>query len=83
MAVRQFQGIVVSNKSDKTIVVKVDRLQPHPKYGKVRTISKKFHAHDEHNQCNIGDEVLISESRPLSRLKHWVLSSVVRQADVV
>ncbi|MFM7389398.1 MAG: 30S ribosomal protein S17 [Vampirovibrionales bacterium] len=83
MATRQLQGIVVSNKSDKTIVVRVERLQPHPKYGKVTAVSKKFHAHDEHNQCNIGDEVLITESRPLSRLKRWALASVVRQADIV
>jgi small subunit ribosomal protein S17 len=70
---RTIKGVVVSNKSDKTIVVEVTTYKSHPKYKKRYKITKKFHAHDENNSANIGDKVVIKESRPLSKLKRWVL----------
>ena len=74
--VRTVQGRVVSNKMDKTITVLVERRVKHPVYGKFMTRSTKLHAHDETNECNIGDVVTIQESRPLSKLKTWTLTSV-------
>lgn len=64
------KGVVVSNKMEKTVVVKVDRTLRHPKYGKVITRSKKYYAHHE-SPLEIGDEVEITETRPLSKLKRW------------
>jgi small subunit ribosomal protein S17 len=74
--VRTVQGRVVSNKMDKTITVLVERRVKHPVYGKFMTRSTKLHAHDESNECNIGDVVTIQESRPLSKSKTWVLTNV-------
>lgn len=65
------KGIVVSNKMEKTVVVKVERTIRHPKYGKVVTRAKKFYAHNESAPLQIGDEVQIVETRPLSKLKRW------------
>lgn len=74
-------GIVVSDKMEKTIVVRVVRQVKHPIYGKAVWRSKKLHAHDEENRCKIGDQVRIVETRPLSKTKRWrvvdVLSTVV------
>lgn len=64
-------GKVVSNKMDKTVVVVIDRQVPHELYGKPMTSSKRLKAHDENNQCQIGDTVRIEETRPLSKDKHW------------
>lgn len=74
------QGTVVSDKMDKTIVVKVDMIRSHPKYKKVVRRSVKFHAHDEQNQAKIGDVVRIVETRPLSALKRWRLAEIVEVA---
>lgn len=74
-------GLVVSNKMDKTITVAVERRMQHPLYKKVIRRTKKFHAHDESNVCNIGDLVRIRESRPLSKMKRWRLIEVVKQVD--
>jgi small subunit ribosomal protein S17 len=71
-------GEVVSNKMDKTIVVAVVRRVPHPRFGKIIKRTKKFYAHDEQNQCAIGDLVRIEETRPLSRLKRWRLIEVLK-----
>ena len=71
MTKRILQGEVVSNKNDKTIVVKVQRRFRHPFYGKVISRSKKYHAHDEKNKYKIGDIVKIIESKPISKLKTW------------
>jgi small subunit ribosomal protein S17 len=71
-------GEVVSNKMDKTIVVAVVRRVPHPKFGKIIKRTKKFYAHDEQNQCAIGDLVRIEETRPLSRLKRWRLVEILK-----
>lgn len=76
---RSIMGIVVSNKSDKTITVEVVRQVRHPKYGKIISRTKKYHAHDENNSCAIGDVVKIVESRPISKTKTWMLSEVVER----
>ncbi|MEQ8265536.1 30S ribosomal protein S17 [Pseudohaliea sp.] len=77
---RTATGKVVSNKMDKTITVLIERRVKHPVYGKYITRSSKVHAHDEDNQCRIGDLVMVAESRPLSRTKTWKLVEVVEQA---
>ena len=73
-------GVVTSNKMDKTITVAVVRKLKHPKYGKFLKKTKKFHAHDEKNECNIGDTVKIMETRPLSATKRWRLVEIVEKA---
>ena len=73
-------GIVVSDKMDKTINVMVERRLPHPIYGKSVKLSKKFMAHDEKNECAIGDKVKIMEIRPLSKRKRWRLVEVLEKA---
>jgi small subunit ribosomal protein S17 len=78
--VRTVSGRVVSDKMDKTITVLVERKVKHPLIGKVIVKSNKFHAHDEKNECKEGDLVTITESRPLSKTKTWVLSKVVTKA---
>ena len=78
--VRTVSGRVVSDKMDKTITVLVERKVKHPLIGKVIVKSNKFHAHDEKNECKEGDLVTITESRPLSKTKTWVLSKVVAKA---
>ncbi len=72
--------MVVSNKMDKTINVKVERRLRHPLYGKSVKMSKKFMAHDESGECNIGDVVKIMETRPLSKNKRWRLVEVIERA---
>lgn len=74
---RSLVGVVVSNKMDKTIVVSMERKVAHPKYGKYITRRTKVFAHDEKNVCQIGDKVIVQESRPLSKHKNWVLLEVV------
>ena len=78
--VRSMSGRVVSNKMDKTVTVLVERKVKHPLIGKVVRRSKKFHAHDENNECNEGDLVVIEESRPLSKTKTWRVSKIVEKA---
>jgi small subunit ribosomal protein S17 len=78
--VRSLSGRVVSDKMDKTVVVLVERKVKHPLIGKVISKSKKFHAHDETNACKEGDLVTITESRPLSKTKSWVVSKVASKA---
>lgn len=72
-------GIVTSNKMDKTITVAVERKVKHPIYGKFVKKTTKFHAHDEKNECSIGDTVRIMETRPLSKTKRWRLAEVVEK----
>ena len=72
-------GEVVSNKMDKTIVVRTITRVPHPKFGKITKHVTKFHAHDEKNECSIGDTVKIAETRPLSKTKNWRLVEVVEK----
>ncbi len=73
-------GVVISNKMDKTVVVEVSRTIIHPVYKKFIRRRKRFMVHDEENRCRIGDEVLIVETRPMSRHKHWRVRKIVREA---
>ena len=73
-------GVVVSNKMNKSVTVRVDRKLKHPVYGKFQRKSKKFVAHDEKNECGIGDTVKIMETRPLSKLKRWRLVEIIEKA---
>lgn len=82
-SVRKVTGKVVSDKMDKTITVLVERRVKHALYGKYLTRSTKLHAHDEKNECKIGDIVAISESRPLSKTKTWMLQEIVERAAEV
>ena len=74
-------GTVISDKMDKTIVVKVETRMPHPLYGKIVRRSKRYKAHDEENQCRVGDVVRIMETRPISRTKRWRLTDIVEKAE--
>lgn len=73
-------GLVVSNKMEKSIVVQIQRQYRHPVYGKFIRKSNKFVAHDEKNECNIGDTVRIAETRPLSKRKNWRLVEIIERA---
>ena len=77
---RQFVGTVVSDRMDKTVIVKVERLVKHRLYKKYIKRHNKFAAHDEKNDCHIGDKVLITESRPLSKMKQWRVSDIIEKA---
>ena len=76
-------GVVVSNKMEKTIVVRVDRMAKHSLYGKPVLRSKKFMAHDETNDCRMGDTVKIGETRPLSARKRWEVLEIVERAPIL
>lgn len=80
---RTLTGAVISNKMDKSIIVRIERLVRHPLYGKFIRKSKKLHAHDENNECNIGDTVTVIEGRPISKLKSWRLQSIDKKAIAV
>jgi len=73
-------GLVISDKMDKTVVVQVQTLKEHPKYRKVIRQSTRFKAHDEQNQCKVGDRVRIMETRPLSHDKRWRVVAIVEKA---
>ncbi len=76
-------GVVVSDKMEKTIVVKVETHVAHPLYGKTMLSSKKYKAHDENNEARIGDRVQIVETRPLSKDKRWALQAIVEKAPII
>ncbi|UJF23750.1 30S ribosomal protein S17 [Suttonella sp. R2A3] len=78
---RVLQGVVASNKGDKSITVHVVRYEKHPLYGKYIRRTLKCHAHDENNECNIGDTVRINQSRPISKTKTWRLVEIVERAE--
>lgn len=78
---KRFVGSVVSDKMEKTVVVRVERLVRHPLYGKVLRRAKKYKAHDAENSCRVGDVVRIVESRPLSREKRWVVEEILKRAE--
>jgi small subunit ribosomal protein S17 len=80
---KQVEGVVVSDKMDKSIVVRVERSWRHPLYGKVVKTAKKYHAHDENNEAREGDRVRLLESRPISKLKKWVLLEIVERPERV
>ena len=79
---KERSGLVVSDRMQKTVVVSIERTVMHPRYRKVLKRRTKVKAHDESNQCHIGDRVLIVESRPLSRDKRWRVSKVIERAQV-
>lgn len=73
-------GTVVSDKMDKTVVVAVQRLVKHPLYGRIIKLTKKFKAHDELNECKVGDKVKLMETRPLSKDKRWRVVNIIEKA---
>lgn len=79
---RSLKGQVLSNKMQKTIVVAIERIVKHPIYGKFIKKTTKLHVHDENNECNIGDEVLIRECRPLSKKKSWILINIIKKSVI-
>lgn len=82
MPVTKRIGIVVSNKMEKTIVVKVNTHFSHPIYSKTMIKTNKYLVHDEFNQFNIGDKVLIQETRPLSKRKHWIVTKIISKSSL-
>ncbi|HHV34865.1 MAG TPA: 30S ribosomal protein S17 [Syntrophomonadaceae bacterium] len=76
-------GRVVSDKMDKTVVVEVETWMRHPLYGRIIRRTKKFKAHDEHNECRIGDQVKLVETRPLSKEKRWRVAEILTRAVVI
>jgi small subunit ribosomal protein S17 len=83
MPVKQEIGIVISNKMQKTIVVKIEDRYSHPIYSKTLKKTKKYLAHDELERCNIGDQVLVEECRPLSKRKRWKLIKVLSKSSLI
>jgi small subunit ribosomal protein S17 len=81
MAVKERVGVVVSDKMDKTVVVAIENRAPHPKYGKIVVKTKRYKAHDEENTCHAGDRVRISETRPLSRTKRWIVAEILTKGQ--
>jgi small subunit ribosomal protein S17 len=77
---KRLTGVVTSDKMDKTVVVAVTRSRRHPIYGKVVSLVKKYKAHDENNECQVGDRVQIIESKPISRHKRWSVVSILDRA---
>lgn len=82
MSVKEKVGIVVSNKMQKTIVVKVENRYSHPLYLKTIVKTRKYLAHDEGNSCNIGDQVLLEECKPLSKRKRWNLTKIISKSSL-
>lgn len=80
---RTLTGTVTSDKMDKTVTVLVERRVKHPLYGKYVVESKKYHAHDEANECGVGDKVEIAETRPLSRTKSWKVTRILEKAVII
>jgi small subunit ribosomal protein S17 len=83
MPVKERIGIVISNKMEKTIVVKIENRYPHPIYSKILVKTKKYLAHDELSECNIGDQVLVEECRPLSKRKRWKLVKILSKSSLI
>jgi small subunit ribosomal protein S17 len=83
MPVKQQIGIVISNKMEKTIVVKIENRYSHPIYSKTLVKTKKYLAHDEQEQCQIGDQVLVQECRPLSKRKRWKLIEILSKSSLI
>ncbi|MCH9638412.1 MAG: 30S ribosomal protein S17 [Betaproteobacteria bacterium] len=80
---RELNGKVVSDKTDKTVTVLVERRVKHPLYGKIISKSKKYHAHDESNTYLVGDKVVIEECRPISKTKSWLVTKLISKGTVV
>ncbi|MGB3790500.1 MAG: 30S ribosomal protein S17 [Phormidesmis sp.] len=82
MAAKERIGLVVSNKMDKTVVVAVESRVQHKKYGKIMVRTQRYKAHDEENSCKEGDRVKISETRPMSRHKRWIVADILSSSDL-
>jgi len=80
---KTFIGTVVSDKMDKTVVVSVERIYMHPIYKKIVREKKKYKAHDERNECKIGDKVMIIETRPLSKEKRWAVKKIIEKVQTL
>ena len=80
---RTLTGTVVSDKMDKTVTVLIERKTKHPVLGKIIRVSKKYHAHDENNECHEGDVVIIEECRPIAKTKSWRVSKLVEKAQAI
>jgi small subunit ribosomal protein S17 len=80
---RTLTGMVTSDKMNKTVTVLVERRVKHPLYGKYVVESKKYHAHDEANECGVGDKVEIAETRPMSKTKSWKVTRVLEKAVII
>jgi len=80
---RELNGKVVSDKTDKTVTVLVERRVKHPLYGKIISRSKKYHAHDESNTYFVGDTVVIEECRPISKTKSWLVTKLISKGTIV
>ena len=83
MVTKEQIGLVVSNKMQKTIVVKIEKRYPHPIYSKTILRTKKYLVHDDLEKCNIGDKVLVQECRPLSKRKRWKLVKIILKSSLV
>lgn len=83
MPVKQEIGIVVSNKMQKTIVVKIEKKYPHPIYSKTILRTKNYLVHDDLEECNIGDQVVVQECRPLSKRKRWKLVKIILKSSYI
>jgi len=83
MPVKEKIGIIVSNKMDKTVVIKVESRYSHPIYSKTMIKTRKYLAHDEVNQCNIGDQVLVQECRPRSKRKRWLVTKILSKSSLI
>ena len=83
MPVKEKVGIVISNKMQKTVVVKVESRYSHPIYSKTMIKTKKYLAQDEMSQCNIGDKVLVTECRPLSKKKRWSITKIISRSSLL
>ena len=83
MPVKEQIGLVISNKMQKTIVVKIENRYPHPIYSKTMLRTKRYLAHDELEQCTIGDQVLVQECRPLSKRKRWKLVKIISKSSLI
>mmetsp|Transcript_5432 Transcript_5432/g.13918 ORF Transcript_5432/g.13918 Transcript_5432/m.13918 type:complete len:86 (-) Transcript_5432:762-1019(-) len=83
MPIKERFGVVVGDKMDKTIVVAIENRITHKRYGKIISKTTRYKAHDENNECQIGDSVVISETRPLSKTKRWQLKEVKKKTDTI
>ena len=83
MPIKEKIGIVISDKMEKTVVIKVESRYPHPIYSKTMTKTRKYLAHDEMSKCNIGDQVLVRECRPLSKRKRWSVAQIISKSSLI
>lgn len=83
MPVKEKIGVVISNNMQKSVVIKVEDRYSHPIYSKTVVKTKKYLVHDEINECNVGDQILVQESRPLSRRKRWILKKILSKSSLI